>query len=250
VYLGSDGRPGVLVRKVHPGSPAAKAGLRAGDRILRINNAVLPSMRALQQQVSSYRAGDKVSLAVRRAGRLRQVLVVLEPLLSYAQRVRQALVGKPAPAFSVTRIGAAASTVSSRSMKGKLWLLEFWATWCGACRMVIPMLKRIHQRYGPYGLHIVSIAKDRPHRVAALANQLKLPYVVGVDPGGKVLSKYLISPIPAFVLISAKGVVLDVAVGRSWVTSFRRMLKTTHAILTRNHRARGATPRPLPRPRP
>ncbi len=243
VYLGSDGQPGVLVRKVHPGSPAAKAGLKAGDRILSINNAALPSVRALQREVSSYHPGDKVALQVRRAGSSLKIVVLLERLLTYPERVRKALVGKPAPAFSVPRVGAVGQTVSTKGMKGKLWLLEFWASWCGACRGVIPMLKQIHAKYGPYGLHIVSIAKDKPARIARLAAQLKLPYAVGVDPKGKVLSKYLVNPIPAFMLINAKGVVIDVAVGRTWVSSFRRMLRTTHGILTKKLKAR-ATPRP------
>lgn len=255
VYLGSDGQPGILVRKVHPGSPAAKAGLKTGDRILTINNAALPSVRALQQEVASFRPGDKVALDVRRSGKALKVVVLLERLLTYGQRVRQALVGKPAPAFTVTRIGGPpqAKTISASAMKGKLWLLEFWATWCGACRAVIPMLKKIHAQYGPYGLHIVSIAKDKPARVTRMASLLKLPYIVGVDPRGKVLSKYLINPIPAFMLINAKGVVIDVAVGRTWVVSFRRMLKTAHRILTKKLKPLPATGRPRPaagRPRP
>lgn len=46
--------------------------------------------------------------------------------------------------------------------------------------------------------------------------------------------------IPAFMLICAKGV----AVGRTWVVAFRRMLKTAHRVLTKNLKARHATPRP------
>lgn len=249
VYLGSDGKPGVIVRKVHPGSPASKAKLRAGDRILSVNSATLANVRALQLEITSYRPGDKVVLALRRGGKSLRVVVLLERLLTYPQRVRQALVGKPTPKFVVTRISAGGKTVSSQAMKGKLWLLEFWATWCGACRQVIPMLKQIHKQYSPYGLHIVSIAKDKPARVARLANLLGLPYTVGVDPRGKVLSKYLVNPIPAFMLINKKGVVIDVAVGRTWVTSFRRMLKTVHKILTQNAQPRRTPPRRLP-PRP
>ncbi len=246
VYLRNDGRPGVIVRKVHPGSPAAKAGLQAGDRILTINNATLPSVRILQREVASYSPGDKVALEVRRSVKSLTIVVLLERLVTYGQRVRKALVGKPAPPFTVARIGAGSKTFSSQSMKGKLWLLEFWATWCGACRRVIPMLKKIHQQYGPYGLHIVSIAKDKPVRVARLAAQLKLPYTVGVDSRGKVLSQYLVNPIPAFMLINKKGIVVDVAVGRTWVASFRRMLKTAHAILTKSHKARHPPAPPQP----
>ncbi len=246
VYLRGDKRPGVVVRKVHPGSPAAKAGLKAGDRILTINNATLASVRILQREVASYSPGDKVVLEVRRSTKSLTIVVVLERLLTYGQRVRKALVGKPAPQFTVARVGAGSKMITSQSMKGKLWLLEFWATWCGACRQVIPMLKTIHRQYGPYGLHIVSIAKDRPARVARFASLLKLPYTVGVDPRGKVLSKYLVSPIPAFMLINSKGIVIDVAVGRTWVVSFRRMLKTAHAILMKNHKTRHPPPPPKP----
>jgi cytochrome c biogenesis protein CcmG, thiol:disulfide interchange protein DsbE len=51
-----------------------------------------------------------------------------------------ALIGKPAPAFDLPRLDASGTTLSSRSMRGEVWILNVWASWCEACRDEHPVL--------------------------------------------------------------------------------------------------------------
>ncbi|MFH2008432.1 MAG: redoxin domain-containing protein [bacterium] len=242
VWMRVDRNPGVLLMRVVAGSPAATAGLMARDRALSIDGVALRSSAQMQQIIASHRPGETVQVLVERRGQRLRIGVLLQVRPSYAQTVRNHLLGKPAPSFSAVRVGAVGPRIiTPKALLGKLWLLELWASWCGACRRAIPLLKVLHKQYAPYGLHMVAIAKDPVARVAPLVRAWSLPYIVGADPQGKVMSAYLINPIPAFVLVNRKGVVIDVAVGRTWVTSFRRMLRTAHQILTAN-------PKPSPTP--
>ena len=74
--------------------------------------------------------------------------VVLVGLLAVGLRlnpreVPSPLVGKPAPAFALPRLGAMEQTFSPRDMQGKVWLLNVWASWCVSCRQEHPILVEI-----------------------------------------------------------------------------------------------------------
>ena len=56
-----------------------------------------------------------------------------------------ALVGKPAPAFKMTDIKGKVWT--NQNLKGKVVVLDFWATWCGPCKMASPSMQKLHEKY-------------------------------------------------------------------------------------------------------
>ena len=58
------------------------------------------------------------------------------------------LVGKPAPAFALTRLDAPQQTFSPREMQGRVWLLNVWATWCVSCRQEHPVLVDMAKKSG------------------------------------------------------------------------------------------------------
>jgi thiol-disulfide isomerase/thioredoxin len=247
VVLARDAKPGIPIKRVVPGSPAEKAGVKKGDRVLRVAGGGVPSVKAMQQAVAAHRPGQTVTLRIRRAGSIKVLKVRLERMPSYAERVKAHLMGKPAPAFSASRVGSAASgKVTPKSLRGDVVLVEFWASWCGACRRAVPMLKAIHNQYARHGLKIVAVAKDPVSRIEPLVDQLGIPYTVGADPKGQAMRAYWINPIPAFVLLDRAGVVRAVAVGSGWSQDFRTLLRKAHALLMKRS-SRRAAPRRRPR---
>ena len=66
--------------------------------------------------------------------------------------------GQPAPELTLKDLNG--KDVSLSDYKGKVILVNFWATWCEPCRLEIPWLIEMHQKYGPKGLVILGIALD------------------------------------------------------------------------------------------
>src|SRR5664280_1219909 len=65
----------------------------------------------------------------------------------------------PAPAWTLQDVNGKA--VSSDQLKGKVVVLDFWATWCGPCRFEIPGYIELQKKYGDAGLAIVGVSLDR-----------------------------------------------------------------------------------------
>jgi len=122
------------------------------------------------------------------------------------------LVGAPAPAFrGVTALSGAPSSVGA--LKGKVAVLDFWASWCGPCRMVAPRLGALRDRYGAQGLAVVGVTTDEPEVAARSAERFKMKYPTVVDTSGETSRAYGITGLPTMVLVDRAGVVRDVFVG-------------------------------------
>ena len=92
---------------------------------------------------------------------------------------------RPVPAVPIPRLGAAA--LDPASFRGKVVLVNFWATWCPACRTELPILDRLAGN-GRADLAVIAIATDRDRSlVAPFVKKLKLRHLtIGFDPGGLV----------------------------------------------------------------
>lgn len=84
----------------------------------------------------------------------------------------------PAPALLLP-ITPGKPGVSLSSMKGKVVVLDFWATWCGPCRQAIPDLEAVYKKYHSAGLEVIGISVDEtPAPVPAAVRDLKMTYPV------------------------------------------------------------------------
>jgi cytochrome c biogenesis protein CcmG, thiol:disulfide interchange protein DsbE len=113
--------------------------------------------------------------------------------------------GAPAPAFSLpTRSG---EQVSLESLKGKVVLVDFWASWCGPCQKSFPWLAQLHQRYADKGLVIVAVNLDKKREAAEVfLHANAAPFLVAFDPAGKTADAYKVAAMPSTYLIGRTGV--------------------------------------------
>lgn len=97
---------------------------------------------------------------------------------------------------------------------GKLVYLDFWASWCGPCRLSFPWMQEMHEKYQRQGLAIIAINLDRE---AVLANQFLSRYAVdfdiGFDPSGKTPRDYGVKGMPYSVVIDQQGVIQATHIG-------------------------------------
>jgi len=118
-----------------------------------------------------------------------------------------------APAWKLQDL--AGKTVSSEDFKGKVVVVDFWATWCPPCREEIPGYIELQKQYGPEGLVIVGISLDQqgPDVVKPFAAKygINYPLVMGDE---KVVADFGgVEGIPTTFLIDRNGVIRDRKVG-------------------------------------
>jgi peroxiredoxin len=118
------------------------------------------------------------------------------------------------------------SDLSLASLKGKVVLLNFWATWCLECRPEMPAFERLHREFSAQGLAVVGInAREETSTIRAYAKELGLTFPLISDPTGKINSAYGVIGLPTTFLIGRSGRAVALAVGpREWSAKPARAL--------------------------
>lgn len=221
---------GVRVGHVVRGSPAGIAGVHEGDHIRRVGGAVIAKAGDVSQTVSTLHVGDRVPVEVARADGPHTLSAVLAAFPSQDQMMRMDLVGAPAPAWSDTHAVSGAFPASIAALKGRVVLLDFWATWCGPCRVVAPMLDGLNDLHGAQGLSVVGISTEDAGDVGTFAQRMGLHYGIGDDPHGRTTRAYGVVSLPTLVIIDKRGIVREVTVGYD-PDANRRLDATVQALL-------------------
>jgi peroxiredoxin len=99
--------------------------------------------------------------------------------------------------------------------KGKVVLLNVWATWCQPCRIEMPAMERLSQRLTGTDFHIVavSIDKDDSTVVSAFAKELGLTFDILHDRAGKIQQTYQTTGVPESFVIDRHGVIVKKVIG-------------------------------------
>jgi thiol-disulfide isomerase/thioredoxin len=206
------GAAGVRLTHVLRGSPAEKAGLKEGDLIRAIDGEKVASAEDVSRIVSSHAGGDSIVASVSRAQDPLSIKILLAPRPSADEMLRMDRVGVFAPAWvGVEPVGDAPPSLSS--LRGKVVLLDFWATWCGPCRLLAPKLSALQTRYGAQGLRVVGVTTDPAETAALFAQRVNMRYPIAVDRKAETSRAYDVSALPTLFIIDKRGVVRDVAVG-------------------------------------
>lgn len=116
-------------------------------------------------------------------------------------------IGKPVPDYrAVTLTG---DSVSLADARGRVVLLNVWATWCHPCREEIPILQAFHERYAARGLALVGVSVDargQEGTIREFASDFGMTYSLWLDPDERVQSTFLAIGVPATFLIDRAGV--------------------------------------------
>ena len=149
-----------------------------------------------------------------------------------ARSSRPGVMGKKeAPAFRLEKFGG--GSVSSSELKGKVVMLDFWATWCGPCISEMPVLLKLASEYEPKGVVFLAASRDDPSiakvQVGMFIDQ-RAPtlarYAAFADDG--TADAYAVSAIPTMVLIDRKGQLhasyLGAANERAWRSRIEEVL--------------------------
>lgn len=119
------------------------------------------------------------------------------------------------------------NVVKLSDYKGKVVLLDFWATWCGPCKMEIPGFIKLQQKYRDKGLTIIGISLDQPgwQVVKPFMDEYGINYPIVLGDRNVVMAYGGITGIPTTFVINQQGEVVDKVVGYRPDSYFENVIK-------------------------
>jgi len=112
-------------------------------------------------------------------------------------------VGSQAPEFSAQSVAGKAVSISD--LRGQVVLVNFWATWCGPCRLEMPALQ---SRFDSTDFALLAVNFDEsPEQVQAFVDELELSFPALLDPGGDIQTLYQVRGYPTTYFIDEEGMV-------------------------------------------
>lgn len=160
--------------------------------------------------------------------------------------VQEGLVAAP----DFTTEDAAGNRVSSRSFRGRVVLLNFWATWCPPCRLEMPSMERLYGEFRSRGLEIVAVNFMEPRElVQDFAREQNLTYPMLLDRRSDIAEQYGVLRLPETVVIGRGGELIAKTTGyKDWYKEDVRELVS--ALLEDRGPVRPAAPEAAPREQP
>ncbi len=155
------------------------------------------------------------------------LLAALVGLTSLSATESQPTAGAPAPAWKLR--DANGKTVSSTDFKGKVIVLDFWATWCPPCRAEIPGFIELQKEYGKDGLAIIGASVDGADEIAAVKNfarKFDVNYPVVLADEETVRAFGGVDAIPTTFVIDREGRIVSRHLGFTEKADLEKEIKT------------------------
>ena len=112
-------------------------------------------------------------------------------------------------------------------LKGKVLVIDLWATWCGPCRSSIPELVTMQKEYGPKGFEVVGLDidpdEDTPDKVRAFAKEFEINYKIAYADRELAISLMRGGNIPQSIIVNRDGQIIDHMVGYHPINTPKRM---------------------------
>lgn len=124
-----------------------------------------------------------------------------------------AAMGKPAPDFSLQTVDG--QTITLSSLRGKLVLVNFWATWCPPCRQEMPSMEQLYQKFAPAGLELlaINIEEEGPQVLPEFLKAHPHSFPVLMDTRAEVQNSYRVFQFPETYIVDRNGVIVDKVIG-------------------------------------
>jgi cytochrome c biogenesis protein CcmG/thiol:disulfide interchange protein DsbE len=111
----------------------------------------------------------------------------------------------PAPEFTLQNVTG--ETIRLADYRGKAVLINFWATWCGPCKVEMPLIQKYFQKFSS-NLAVLAVNNDEPlNDVKSYVDEMGLTFTVLLDPGEKVENIYRVDAFPTSIFVSSDGVI-------------------------------------------
>lgn len=203
MWIGAGGTP--LLHKLSVGVPGEESQQPGMTESLvkqyqnwKIDETIAPDAFTFQPPADA-KSSDNLMVSLARAARRAQP--------------QSPLVGQPAPPVELDLLDGGTLSLQTHADRD-IVILDFWATWCKPCRLEMPVVLEVSQRYRDRGVvfYAVNLRESRG-RIRGYLDQEKLDVAVALDTKGSVAVAYEASALPTLVLIDKSGVIRSVHTG-------------------------------------
>ncbi len=120
----------------------------------------------------------------------------------------------PQPDWEVPLIANGSGTISHADLRGRVTYLDFWASWCGPCRLSLPALNRLRNEFSPEVFSVVAISVDYVEEDALdFLARYPVEYPIAIDTTGDLGRAFAVAGMPSGYLIDKKGMIREIHVG-------------------------------------
>ena len=207
------GQRGLLIKRVLRSSPAERAGLRAGDLLIKANDQPVQSVQELRQATGALRVGQVMTVELVRDRKPIKTSLTLVALPTQVELIQAELMGKPMPDLSYQLVESG-TTGRLHQLKGKIVVLEFWATWCSPCKQTASYLAEYYPAHRD-AVHVLALSSEPADKLKAYleAQTTKPPYLIGHDPGEQAHQLLLINSYPTILILDEQLMLRKVLTG-------------------------------------
>jgi peroxiredoxin len=111
-----------------------------------------------------------------------------------------------------------------QDLRGKVVLVNFWATWCPPCRKEMPDLQALYEQFKDHGLVVLAISDEEAAKVTPFITGRKISYPVLLDPGRKVNDLFIVEGIPKSFVYDRSGKLVTQSIDMRTRNQFLEML--------------------------
>src|SRR5262245_47585770 len=157
--------------------------------------------------------------------------VVLAPSLGHAATNSTLKVGDSFPQLSRFELEGELPA----SLKGRIVVVDFWASWCGPCRKTFPLMEQLHHRYAKRGLVILAVNEDKSR--AAMEEFLKenpVTFTVLRDAKKKLAAEVKVPALPTSYLLDSQGKVRSIQPGARTAKNSKELIKEVEGLIQEN----------------
>ena len=129
----------------------------------------------------------------------------------------------PAPTFQLASLDG--GMIGPQDFAGDIVLIEFWATWCGPCRLQAKVFEELHRELDGQGVHFLAIDSGEDETtVREFVGRNPFPYPVLLDPDSSLSSRYQIYGLPTVMIVDRQGQIAFMETGVSDANTLRKAL--------------------------
>lgn len=190
---------GVIIHQVLKDSAAERSGLKVGDVILSVNGMPMRSPQEMVAYIRRHFAGTIVSIEYVQDGKTKTQQIALGERLETSS-----LAGRVAPKIILPIF----EKLGKFSIEpGKIYIIDFWASWCGACEPVRRTLEELKSDKKNSGIDVIGITTEDAATIRAFYGQKNPPYPILIDAANEVTMSFHVAGYPTLAVVDGKGIV-------------------------------------------